>query len=159
MRWINTLDRAIQGIVLLLFSALLLVVVFQIVIRFLPVTVLWTEEITRYLFVYTIAFAAPLALYRKEFIKVDFIYSFLSAKQRAVYETIVHTLIGIVAAYLVVEGINFYLLGTFFSSPASGIPMQYVYAAVPVLGLLLLCYSVLFVISQWTSTNIEAGEK
>ena len=62
------LQVALSGLSFISFVLLILNVTAQIVTRnFMPnVTLAWIEEASRFLFVYTIAFSAPLAMKNKE---------------------------------------------------------------------------------------------
>lgn len=155
MKWADTLDKTLKCIAGSLFVILLGVVVLQIVLRYLPFSFIWTEELTRYLFVYTIAVAAPLALRRDEFVKVDLFFRILSAKNKKIYESAIHILILIFSIFLLVEGIRFFALGTLFSSPTVGVLMSYIYASVPLLAILLIVYCIISILDRRNGINAE----
>src|SRR5699024_12672034 len=68
---------------MIFFTALLIVVVAQILSRYFPYQFTWTEELSRYLFVYSMVTAAPVALRKSEFITVDLVPTSLPKNARS----------------------------------------------------------------------------
>nr|WP_184403478.1 TRAP transporter small permease [Geomicrobium halophilum] len=140
---------------IILFVSLLVVVLIQIMDRYLPYSAVWTEELSRYLFVYTITFAAPIAIRKNEFIKVDLLIMALTERWRRFYESAIYVLVAIFSVVLFVEGIRFYRLGEEFVAPALDIPMNYFYASVPLLAFFVFIYSLIFIVDQFTNRTSE----
>lgn len=69
----RVLEKILSVLAIISFIALIGVVLLQILSRFTPISFIWTEEMTRYFFLYTIAFAAGLGVVRNEYIGIDFI--------------------------------------------------------------------------------------
>lgn len=151
-------DKALGFISMCLFIALLLVVIIQILSRYFPFDFIWTEELSRYLFVYSIVTAAPLALRKQEFIRVDMLILALPEKTRRVYECVIATLVFIFSIVVFVYGIHFFQLGLDFYAPTLGFSMAYAYAAVPLLGVLLMIYSVVYIIDRFSAADVEKGD-
>ncbi|MGN7312892.1 TRAP transporter small permease [Alkalicoccobacillus gibsonii] len=152
------LDQLLNYLTIILFSSLLLVVIIQIMSRYLPYSAIWTEELSRYFFVYSITVAAPLAIRKNEFIKVDMLLTMLPAHIRRIYECVTYAIVGVFGIILFVTGIRFFQLGTEFTSPTIGFQMSYVYISVPILAFLIVLYSILFIIDQFTLPKSE-GEQ
>ncbi|WP_059105353.1 TRAP transporter small permease [Shouchella shacheensis] len=158
MKAVHVLDRILAYLTIIFFTSLLVVVIIQIMSRYFPYNAIWTEELSRYLFVYAIAFAAPLALRKNEFIRVDMLIMALPEKGRRIYESVIAGLVFVFAVFLLVEGVTFYRLGLDFVSPTVGIQMSYVYAMVPVLAVLLMLYSVIYIIDRITNNIQSEGD-
>lgn len=149
------LDTFLSYLSILLFSSLLLVVIVQILSRYFPYDTIWTEELSRYLFVYSITVAVPLAIRRNEFIKVDMLIMLLPENLRRIYESVIYVVIGIFGIILFISGIEFYQLGLSFNSPTLGFQMSYIYMAVPILAALIVLYAILFIVDQFTLSKSE----
>ncbi|MFB4158942.1 TRAP transporter small permease [Geomicrobium sp. JSM 1781026] len=159
MKQMEKVDATLGTTTILLFAGLLLVVVIQILSRYFPYDFTWTEELSRYLFVYSIVTAAPLALRKQEFIRIDMLILALPKSIQRIYETVISVLIILFSAVLFVFGIQFTGLGLDFYAPTLGIPMAYAYAAVPILGLLLIVYGVVTIIERLQGAHDEKGEE
>ncbi|GAK12322.1 TRAP transporter small permease [Geomicrobium sp. JCM 19039] len=159
MKQMEKVDATLGTTTILLFAGLLLVVVIQILSRYFPYDFTWTEELSRYLFVYSIVTAAPLALRKQEFIRIDMLILALPKSIQRIYETVISVLIILFSAVLFVFGLQFTGLGLDFYAPTLGIPMAYAYAAVPILGLLLIVYGVVTIIERLQGAYDEKGEE
>lgn len=160
MNIMKKVDKTLGIVTMLLFTALLLVVIIQILSRYFPYDFIWTEELSRYLFVYSIVTAAPLALRKQEFIRVDLLIERLSDRVRKIYESVISTMILLFSIVLFIYGIQLVSLGSDFYAPTLGFSMSYTYAAVPLLAVLLMIYSVVYIIDQFTGKNQdEEGEQ
>src|SRR5699024_9840513 len=148
MKMMNRVDKILGIISMIFFAALLIVVVTQILSRYFPYQFTWTEELSRYLFVYSMVTAAPVALRRGEFITVDLVPSSLSKHARRIYECIVSVFIMIFSIFLFIYGVQFTGLGVDFYAPTLGADMVYIYASIPILALLLFVYSIVYIIDR-----------
>ncbi|MFD1415907.1 TRAP transporter small permease [Oceanobacillus jeddahense] len=159
MNLMKKVDKVLGIITMLLFSALLFIVIIQILSRYFPFDFIWTEELSRYLFVYSIVTAAPLALRKQEFIRVDLLIENLSPRVRKIYESVISVMIFLFSVVLFIYGIQLVSLGADFYAPTLGFPMSYTYAAVPLLAILLMVYSVVSIIDQFTGENEKREEE
>ncbi|GLO64517.1 MULTISPECIES: TRAP transporter small permease [Oceanobacillus] len=159
MNVMRKIDKILGIIAMLLFAALLLVVIIQILSRYFPYDFIWTEELSRYLFVYSIVIAAPLALRKQEFIKVDMLIEFLPKHVRRIYESVIAVLILLFSVVLFIYGFNLVTLGIDFYAPTLGFSMAYTYAAIPLLAVLLIVYSVVYIIDQFSIESQESEEE
>ncbi|GAF12426.1 TRAP-type C4-dicarboxylate transport system, small permease component [Bacillus sp. JCM 19045] len=155
MNGMKKVDTALGYTTMVLFIGLLLVVIIQILSRYFPYDFIWTEELSRYLFVYSIVTAAPLALRKQEFIRVDMLILALPDKVRKIYEAVISVLIFGFAVVLFVYGLQFAGLGLDFYAPTLGFSMVYAYAAAPLLALLLMIYSVVYIIDRYQQVESE----
>lgn len=135
------IEKTLEIMVMLSFFMLISVVFLQVFARFfLPKAPSWTEELSRFLFIYSIMTAAPLALKRKEFVRVDIILIKLNKKVQEVLEVITYILLNIFFLIIAYEGYTFGALGLRQTSPAMGIPMYLSYGTICYSGVFLLIY-------------------
>ena len=135
------IDATLAFLTVLSFAGVIIIVTIQIISRFAPFSFIWTEELTRYLFLYGIAFGAPLALMRNEFINVDMILNRMPDNFRRYYEIIIYLAIILLSLVMVVQGYSFTLLGDNQRSATMPFQMSVVHAS-----LFLVFYAVLKII-------------
>lgn len=146
MKFRNWLDKLLETLAVLSFSGIIITVAIQIMSRYLPYTAIWTEELTRYFFIYAVCFAAPLALLRGEFISVDLIVGRMSNLVRRFYEIGIYGLIIILNGVMVIEGWNFTKIGNAQTSATMPFQMSMIHVAIPIMSFLLIFYSIVKVI-------------
>ncbi|PTM56594.1 TRAP transporter small permease [Desmospora activa] len=146
MKAVKVLDRTLETITAVLFIALIAVICIQILSRYFPYTAVWTEELSRYLFIYAVVFAAPLGIRKGEFIKVEVLFNRLPAKRRAVYEGVIYSVITLLCGVILVQSFSFYQLGIGFSSSTLHVEMSTFYASMVILFLFLVVYGGLYVV-------------
>lgn len=139
------LDLILSILTVASFAGVIIVVTIQIMSRYLPYTAIWTEELTRYLFIYAICFGAPLALIRGEFINVDMLLAKMSHHFRRYYEIIIYLAIILISGVMVFAGWEFTLLGK-QTSATMPFKMSWIHAAIMIMGLFLTLYSVFKII-------------
>lgn len=149
MKMMNRVDKILGIISVLFFTTLLIVVVTQILSRYFPYQFTWTEELSRYLFVYSMVTAAPVALRKSEFITVDMMPTSLSKNSQRIYESVIAVFIMVFSIFLFIYGIQFTSLGVDFYAPTLGVDMVYIYASIPILALLLFVYSIVYIIDRY----------
>lgn len=113
----------------------------QITSRYLPFSYVWTEELTRYLFLYGICFAAPVALIQNEYIAVDVILSRIPGKVRKVFDVCINFSILILSVIMVKQSYTFIELGKLQKSATMPFQMSVIHASIFIMSLFLLVFS------------------
>ena len=138
---LKVFTRILGFLSVLFLSGLIIVVSMQILSRYLTISYVWTEELTRYLFLFAIAFAAPLALLRNEYINVDLIVNRFPVTFRRYYDIGVYVLIAFISAILIREGWIFVEIGSIQASATMPIMMSWIHGSIFIMGVLLLLMS------------------
>lgn len=141
------IDRTLAFLTIASFSGIIIVVTIQIISRFTPISFIWTEEVTRYLFLYAISFGAPLALMRNEFINVDMLLNKMPDNFRRYYEVVIYLSIILLSLVMVKEGYGFTLLGENQRSATLPFQMSVIHASLLILAVFLVFYAVLKIIN------------
>lgn len=150
------LDRTLEAATILTFSALIIVVVIQILSRYLPYTFIWTEELSRFLFLFSVSFAAPLALRDKEFINVELLLNYLPKKVRQIYEGIIYLLIVLFSAITTYYGYKFILIGRGQTSATMAIDMSVIHACIAITMFFIGIYALLHVFDYFKGLQRES---
>ncbi|MEX0779419.1 MAG: TRAP transporter small permease [Balneolales bacterium] len=133
--------------VVLVFTVLL-----QIFMRYVvnsPVT--FTEELSRYLLIWLGLFAASYAYRLRMHLALDLLVLKLKGKSKTALNIFIHSLIGIFSlTTLVYGGLQLvYLVYTLDQySPALGVSMSVVYAAIPLSGIIIVIYALDFIMQE-----------
>ncbi len=123
----------LQLILAALLAVLFADLVLQIGSRYLfQRALIWTEEVSRFLLVWIVFLGAALAVHARAHFVVEILTERLPSRLHRWWRVaIAASLIGLMASFLY-QGIVFGELGLHSRSPSLGLPMIYVYAAVPV---------------------------
>jgi TRAP-type C4-dicarboxylate transport system permease small subunit len=135
--WLISIEKSIAGA---FFAAVMLSIFLQVVTRLLPkffgdgavISLPWTEELSRFAFVWLLMLGASVALYRQEHFSLTLVRDFLSPVLNWWCELLVYLLEFVFIGFLIRYG---YLMSEMVwgqISPALGLRYTYVYASVPV---------------------------
>lgn len=109
---------------------------------FLPSTPPWTEELSRYFFIYAVAFAAGRAVRANAYVAVDIFVSHIPQRLRKSYYLLLNIFLMLFSLYFAVRSVpKFVFLKARLVSPAMEIPMPYIYFSMLILfGMLTISY-------------------
>ncbi|MHA6631082.1 TRAP transporter small permease [Pseudonocardia sichuanensis] len=142
----------VLNVVLVVLMALLVVVIFaQVFSRYVVgSSIAWTEELARYLLIYLTFIGSAVAVHEHAHLRVDFLVVRLPALLQRIIGIATSLGIAIAAGFLLYYGATYTLLATGTVSPALEQSIAWVYAVMPVAGLLMLAYLVPHVVDQIT---------
>lgn len=129
--------RILGFLSIICFIGIIVIVAMQILSRFLPFSYVWTEELTRYCFLFAISLSAPLALLKNEYINVDLIIGRLTNQVRRIYELVIYMFILVLSLIMTKEGFSFMLLGRTQNSATMPIKMSVIHASMFIMALFL----------------------
>ena len=139
-RWLNKLMQwgAIASL-----TAMIVVVLIQIVARFTPgiSAPSWTEELARLLFVYSIAFGVGIGIRENAFVKLDLIDQWLPPKLQRILQALIHVGVFLFAGFISIFAFIFVINGTSETSPSMGINMSIAFFSVFVMTLSIAGYT------------------
>lgn len=142
------LYKIFDGITMAIFVAMVLVVVIQIIFRFiLRINVPWTEELSRLLFIYVGFFGTAIAVREKELIVIDLLIQRVPAKIRNILNVVIYIVSFAFFTILLIGGIGVYrkVKDTYFATMSS-VSNGWIYIALIIgmaMTLLDMMYSVL----------------
>ena len=114
---------------------------YQIVLRYLfNMAPSWSEELVRFIFVWLTFIAAGMGVRERIHIGIDVVVNLLPEPLRKAAGIAVALIIAGFGVFLLSTGIEITLGTHVQASPALGLPMSYVYAAIPFMGLLMICF-------------------
>jgi TRAP-type C4-dicarboxylate transport system permease small subunit len=136
MKIIKWLDDHIEEVFLVLFSVVMVAVIFlQVIMRYVFGSSLsWSEELARYSFIWLVYIGISYGVKKQRHIKVDLILLLFKDKGRIVFNIISNLLFLSFAIFVIFYGYDIasQLLAFGQKSPANQIPMGLVYMAAPI---------------------------
>ena len=147
---ITAVNRLLAGLVIFLSCALVACVVWQVVSRYLlgdPSTI--TDELARYLFMWTGLIGAAYTTGQKKHLSINLLTAKLTGYRKLLSELVIESATIIFATAIMIYGggkLFLKILAMGQISPALGMPMGFVYLAIPVAGTLILFYSIISIV-------------
>jgi TRAP-type C4-dicarboxylate transport system permease small subunit len=142
MKIIQWLDKHIEEVLLILFSSVMVAVIFlQVVMRQFDASLSWSEELARYSFIWLVYIGISYGVKKQRHIKVDVILLLLKEKGQIIVTILANLLFIAFALFVIRYGFDIanQLLQFGQKSPANQIPMGLIYMATPVgMGLTLI---------------------
>jgi len=132
----RTLDEglvAVEKFVLFsLMLALCLTMALQVLSRYLlPDPIAWSEEVSRYLFVWLGMVGASVAMHARHHFGIEIVVDVLPPRLQALAAVLAELVIAATCITFAIQGWRFVSINAFNTGPASGIPLPWVTAAVP----------------------------
>ncbi|GAA3543516.1 TRAP transporter small permease [Zobellella aerophila] len=132
--WLNTiecwLNRVFSSLTVVLLLALCGVVLLQVTARLLlPSSPAWTEELSRYLFIYVVAFGIGVAYQQGELVSVELFQSRLRGLSRPLYRMLISLLMLGFCVLMFKPALAFSAIGEFQTSPTLFIKMQFMFVS------------------------------
>lgn len=149
-KWTGLITKVLEKTLMILMAAIVIDVSWQILTRFVikdPSS--FTEELAGFLLIWIGLLGASYALYTRAHLGIDILTARLEGTKRRNSEIIIYVIVLLFALFVLVIG-GFKLVFLTFTlnqiSPALGISVGYIYLVLPLTGLLMIYYSVFFIV-------------
>lgn len=141
MGWVDACFLTLSALALIAIAATVLL---QVSSRlFLPFSIAWTEELSRYLFIYMVALSAGVVLRQHRNISVELFHHMLGPRMKAAFQALICLMIGLFAFLVLPYAWQYAQNGAWQTSPTLRLPMLYIFFSTVVTFALILAYSVL----------------
>lgn len=132
-RILNAVERGVSAIGAAVLAVLLCGVVAQVTLRYgFGLTPLWSEEIGRYLLIWTVLIGSALSVRGDQHLRVDLLVRVLPASVARVWNAVMRLLLLGLFVLLTVLGVDSMLFLDGMNSSGLQIPLSWPFAAVPV---------------------------
>src|SRR5215510_4550828 len=150
--------RLLEATAGLLIGAITVLVSYQVFARYvLNDTPPWSEELCRYLFIWVSFLGACVALRRTTHLGVDSLVARLPVGAREVVGHAVNAVVAVFAGIMVWKGLALVPEMASQRSPSMGMSLQYVFAAIPVAGAIMLAFQLRALGQAWPSRRLRTG--
>ncbi|NLJ58548.1 MAG: TRAP transporter small permease [Tissierellia bacterium] len=155
---LDKLEKTVLAIVAFLFAVMVLALFYQIIMRFVFERAnVWSEELTRYSFIWMSMLGSSVATRRSKNMDVDFFVNLMPRKLQKVNSIFTTVLIILFLLVIIIFGVSLVIMTHKQLSAGMQIPMSYMYASVPTGGLLILIFTIETIIDDLKSNNVEEG--
>ncbi|MGJ7905477.1 TRAP transporter small permease [Actinopolyspora sp. H202] len=155
---LRTLDLVTDVLTTTALAAMVVVVSWQVFCRFvLQFTPAWASETALLLLAWMALLGIARGIRDRGHIALGVLVDRLPGAARAVIARLAPALMALFGIYLVVQGSEFTRLMASSTLPATGLPTSVRYAAMPVAGVLITCYSGLQLFGLLPGENTSAG--
>ncbi|MEN1967954.1 TRAP transporter small permease [Lentibacillus sp. N15] len=159
VHFMDKVNQILKYIVSLVFIILSILVVLQVITRFIvdyPLS--WSEEISRYLMVYIVFFGSALAIRTHQHIAIDFLPEMLSGKNKRKLTIITLWICIVFFALLSYYGSILTITVIGQATPTLQFSMSFAYAAIPIGSTLMLLNALAVLVEmRLTRTNHQGG--
>lgn len=127
MKFLDSAMLVLEKILAVMVALMVLLVFANVLTRYIfHVSIAWSEEVARFLFVAIIGIGAVVATVRDEHLNVDFFAYFNSPKITKFFKGVAMILTAISLGVLVFGGTQLVQLGMGHPAPVTGIPLGYI---------------------------------
>lgn len=142
----NKVNKCLEWFLIIIFALLVLDVLFQVFSRYiLGTSFTWTEEFARFSLIWMTILGAAYLNAKREHLSMDFLYQKFSETNKKKASILIEVLVFTFALVVMVIGGFNLVYTTLHLEQLSGtlrIPLGYIYAIMPISGLLIMCFSV-----------------
>lgn len=136
---VNRINRVVEFVVIVQFAVLVIVVTAAVFARYvLNDSIVWAEELARYLFVWISFLGGGLGVGTNVHVGVDSLVELMPKRPKLVVQLAMELMIVVFTLVLIWAGIQFTAFGMRADALLLPIPMGYVYLAVPAGGFVML---------------------
>lgn len=156
----DIVDRIFKPITLVFLVIIIIACVLQVFSRYiLNSSIPWTEELARYCFIWANMLGAAILVKKKGHAVIDFLVKNLHGLAKSIHLTLVNGIILAASGILIYQSFLLMPVVAQQISPATSIPMSYVYMSVPVgsVGIFIHALSALF--SAWLPEKADTPAK
>lgn len=146
---IKKLEKVQMTLGVIFLSIFFIAILIQIITRYLGVSVIWTEEVANYSFIWAIFMGAAVVVNRREHFSFDFLTQKLFGKKRAGLLLLIDLIVALFAFFITLYGYE--AVSTFWNYNWLSLPelkMGYIWIAIPIMGITMLIYSVNHIVSH-----------
>ena len=135
--------RFLETVVTIFFFVILILTIILVVLRYgFNSTIIGANEAMDYLFIYTTAFGAAVAVGKNEHIRISFLTDKLSPKFKAFSNIVNYFLIAFINTVMIYYSLPWIKSAGLFESPVLRIPNRIIQVSVPIGGCFVIVYCV-----------------
>ena len=146
-KFIDSVNKYLQHAAVVSMSAMLLVIFSQVIFRYVfHHSLTFSEELARYLFVYTVFFGTAVVARQNGHIVMGVLTQKLKGKVAKYTKIIAYICTLLFVIILFYQGLRMMILTSYQLSPALRISMSYVYFAIPTASFVMFCNTLILII-------------
>jgi TRAP-type C4-dicarboxylate transport system permease small subunit len=146
---IDLLEKIQKYLGIIFLSIFIVVVIIQIIARYISISVLWTEEIAVFSFIWAVFMGAAIMVRKEAHFSFDFLKTKLTGIKKHIIDILVNILMLVFTLYMLVYGKE--IMVTFWNYNWYSLPnfkMGYVWAVIPLTGMLMSIYIIEHIVNN-----------
>ena len=148
----RVVDAILRWVCIVLFALLVILVVYQVIIRSFGGGNAWTEAMARIIFIWQGIIGAAYVIGENDDVAIDFLVRKFPAAVVKFFEVLAHSIVGFFAVWVMIMG-GWRLADSAFDQTVELLPFSQgqIYLILPVTGILIAIYCILNIIKAVTS--------
>lgn len=153
MKIIHDIDKVINKIlrfiVIIMLSVMSVVVFAQVLFRIVHLSIPWSEEISKYLLIWSTFLGAAICIRKGSLVGLEFLKNSMSEEKQKILQTILNLIVCAMLLFLINVGFWAVRRVWFQITPVLKLSMGLMYAAIPIGSVFMLINQILVTIYLW----------
>lgn len=146
----HIVNKLLEWVVITMLAVMSAVVFAQVLFRLIHASIPWSEELSKYLLIWSTFLGSALGVRKGSLIGLEFLSNLLPEKGKRVLETLIHVMVAALLILLIAVG--FWASGRVWyqTTPVMKLPMGLMYASIPVGSVFMLFNTLVTTFYSWT---------
>lgn len=143
------INKILQAAVVIMLSVMSIVVFAQVVFRIVHMSIPWSEELSKYLLIWSTFLGSALCIRRNSLVGLEFFLNSMSKKNQKILQTLLNLIVCVILLFLIRVGFWAVRQVWFQITPVLKQSMGLMYAAIPVVSVFMLINQIIVTIYLW----------
>ena len=143
------INKILQAAVVIMLSVMSIVVFAQVVFRIVHMSIPWSEELSKYLLIWSTFLGSALCIRRNSLVGLEFFLNSMSKKNQKILQTLLNLIVCVILLFLIRVGFWAVRQVWFQITPGLKQSMGLMYAAIPVGSVFMLINQIIVTIYLW----------
>lgn len=145
----KVINKILRFIVIIMLSVMSVVVFAQVLFRIVHLSIPWSEELSKYLLIWSTFLGAAICIRKGSLIGLEFLKNSLSEEKQKLLQTVLNLIVCAMLLFLISVGFWAVRRVWFQITPVLKLSMGLMYAAIPVGSVFMLINQILVTIYLW----------
>ncbi|GAA0615143.1 hypothetical protein GCM10009001_35560 [Virgibacillus siamensis] len=159
-RFVQALEKVQITVGIVFLCIFFVVIMLQIITRHMGISLIWTTEVSKYAFIWSIFMGAAVMVNRREHFNFDFLLKKLQGKKKislSIFNDVVLILFNVAIFILGLQVVNEFWNYTWVSIPE--MKMGYIWIAIPIMAGTMVIYSLAHLMDHFNSLKAKGVHK
>lgn len=143
------INQILKAVVVLMLGVMSIVVFAQVVFRIVHLSIPWSEELSKYLLIWSTFLGSALCIRRKSLVGLEFFLNSMTKKNQKILQTVLNLIVCAMLLFLIRVGFWAVRQVWFQITPVLKQSMGLMYAAIPVGSVFMLINEIIVTIYLW----------
>ena len=143
------INQILKAVVVLMLGVMSIVVFAQVVFRIVHLSIPWSEELSKYLLIWSTFLGSALCIRRKSLVRLEFFLNSMTKRNQKILQTVLNLIVCAMLLFLIRVGFWAVRQVWFQITPVLKQSMGLMYAAIPVGSVFMLINEIIVTIYLW----------